>query len=261
MLAVHSRGLDARAREDVGDVAVDGVLGPDGDLPPEPFVVLDEHVRGGLEELEGLGRGARVQRLVEVPEAGRDELFAHRGLEGGEFGGGWFGGRGWDDGCFWLLPSVFLLLVCVSPGTLGVRLLVFWPLVILFRVLGFGRLLLGPFLVVLGFFVDTIPLVILLLFLIVRCTLRRFKCGLALGSLLCLPLSLVQGLLRAIEGGCCWLIFASRPIAIVARLFLLLLLYPGLLVLYELLPELSDILVRYGDLRFAVGPLALLDWH
>lgn len=85
--AAPTLGLDAAAGADVLEEAVDGVLGPHLDLAPEALVVLVEHLGRVGEELEGLLRGPCVQRLVEVAEARRDELLAHRGLEGREFGG------------------------------------------------------------------------------------------------------------------------------------------------------------------------------
>ena len=50
--------------DDVGNVAVDGVLGPNFDLFSETFVVFGEHLGVGLEEGEGVGGGGGVELLV-----------------------------------------------------------------------------------------------------------------------------------------------------------------------------------------------------
>jgi len=74
---------DFAAGLEVGDEALDGVLGPDGDLGAEAGVVGGVGGGGGGEEVGGVGGGRGVEGLVEVAEAGGEEFGGHGFLEGG----------------------------------------------------------------------------------------------------------------------------------------------------------------------------------
>lgn len=69
------------AAANVGQEAVDGVLGPDFDLSSESLVVLVKHFGRFLKQSECFPRRPSVQSLVEVAESRRHQLLPHRGLQ------------------------------------------------------------------------------------------------------------------------------------------------------------------------------------